>query len=316
MPTIKSLHGIPAFLCLCCLAALAACGGSPSAGPAPNTVPPPTLTPSVLLPAATAQTAALRVGTAIAGATGTAVAPRAPLLSPTPGGNAVSGDGATAIPILMYHQVKDLPPTAGLEDLTWTVSPAALDAQLGYLADKGYVTISLDQLLDGMAGKASLPAKPVVITFDDGWRTQYTNALPMLKKYKQTATFYVVSTYMGYGAYFTWEMTAEVRDAGMTIAGHTLDHANLPTLSAPALDKELRDSKAALESKLAITVSHFAYPYGAYNDAVVAAVKRAGYRTASTINPVSVKNPVSSYLLPRIRVSYKETMADFVKKLP
>lgn len=316
MPNANRMRRLlPALVCVLCLALLAACGGAPSsASTSTPTSAPPSSTPSVLLPAAAI---GAPQSTAAAGASGTP--PRAtqgPSVSLTPVKTAGAGAGAMSIPILMYHQVKDLPPTAGLEDLTWTVSPASLDAQLGYLAEKGYSTINLDQLLDGLAGKASLPAKPVVITFDDGWRTQYTNALPMLKRYKQTATFYVVSTYMGYGAYFTWDMTAEVRDAGMTIAGHTLDHANLPTLAAPALDKELRDSKAALESKLGIAVSHFAYPYGAYNDAVVAAVKRAGYRSAATINPEPVKNPVSTYLLPRIRVSYKETLADFVKKLP
>jgi peptidoglycan/xylan/chitin deacetylase (PgdA/CDA1 family) len=305
------IHRLVAVVCWCCVVSAAACGGPPASpgatAPTPaNTAPPPSITPFVLLPGPTSgPTLRASVGTA----SGTAVAA-------TPFTAAAGGPSAASIPILMYHQVKDLPPTAGLEDLTWTISPASLDAQLGYLADKGYVTISLDQLLDGLAGKAALPAKPVVITFDDGWRTQYTNALPMLKKYKQTATFYVVSSYMGYGAYFDWDMTTEIKSAGMTIAGHTLDHANLPTLSAAAVDKELRDSKAALESKLGITVDHFAYPYGAYNDAVIAAVKRAGYRSAATINPVLVKNPVSTMLLPRIRMSYRETLADFVKKLP
>lgn len=216
----------------------------------------------------------------------------------------------------MYHQIKELPPTASLDDLTWTVSPAALDAQLGYLAEKGYITISLDQMLDGFAGKLALPPKVVVITFDDGWKTQYTNALPLLKKRNQTATFYLVSTYMGYGAYFDWAMTEEIKNAGMTIGGHTLDHANLPKLSAAEMDRQLRESKAALEKKLNVAVTHFAYPYGAYNDVVIEAVKRAGYRSATTLNPTLVKNPVSPHQLPRIRVSYKETLADFAKKLP
>lgn len=216
----------------------------------------------------------------------------------------------------MYHQIKDLPPTASVDDLTWTVSPQALDAQLGYLAEKGYTTIHLDQMLDGLAGKAALPPKAVVLSFDDGWKTQYTNALPLLKKRNQTATFYVVSTYMGYGAYFDWAMTEELKNAGMTIAGHTLDHANLPTLSAAEMERQLRESKATLEKKLSVSLMHFAYPYGAYNDSVVEAVKRAGYRSAVTLIPAPVKNPVSPYLLPRVRVSYKETLADFVKKLP
>jgi len=78
-----------------------------------------------------------------------------------------------SVPILMYHQIKDLPANANVEDLTWTVSPASFAAQLHYLADNGYTTITLDQLLDGYAGKASLPSKPVVLTFDDWSQFQF-----------------------------------------------------------------------------------------------------------------------------------------------
>jgi peptidoglycan/xylan/chitin deacetylase (PgdA/CDA1 family) len=294
----------------CCVASAAACAAQPAAAPptvatASNTAGLPSITPVVLLPGATSGPT-LRAP--VTGTNGAAA-------SATPFVPTGAGPGAAAIPILMYHQIKDLLPTASLEDFTWTVSPSSMDAQLGYLADKGYVTISLDQLLDGLAGKAALPAKAVVLTFDDGWKSQYTNALPLLKKHNQTATFYVVSTYMGYGAYFDWNMTMEVKNAGMTIAGHTLDHADLPKLSAAELDHELRDSKAALEKQLGVPINHFAYPYGAYNDTVVEAVRRAGYRSATTLNPMMAKNPVSPFLLPRIRVSYKETLADFVKKL-
>jgi peptidoglycan/xylan/chitin deacetylase (PgdA/CDA1 family) len=282
----------------------ASTSGSPSASATgvDPALPRPSLTPAVLLPGQISMLALTPVGAS------TAV--------PTPLATFAAGTAAKTVPILMYHQIRDLPPTANLEDLTWTISPASLDAQLGYLADKGYSTISLDQLLDGFGGKTALPPKAVVITFDDGWKTQYTNAFPLLKKHKQTATFYVVSTYMGYGAYFDWTMTEELKNAGMTIGGHTLDHADLTKKSATDMDHELRDSKAALEQHLGVTINHFAYPFGAYNDAVVSALKRAGYRSATTIDPVLVKNPVSAYLLPRIRVSYKEALADFIKKLP
>ena len=121
---------------------------------------------------------------------------------------------------------------------------------------------------------------------------------------------------MGYGAYFDWAMTTDVLKAGMTIGGHTVDHKSLTGLSAADLDHELRDSKALLDSKLGISVTHLAYPNGAFSDTVIAAVRRAGYRTATTINPALVKNPLVPLSLPRLRVSYKDTLADFIKKLP
>lgn len=292
---------------------MAACGGpaTPAVTPTPPG-PTPTITPAVLLPAGAPLSAQ-----ATPGATRPATPARTGTLLPTPLPAIQPGAAASvSVPILMYHQIRDLTASASADDRIWTVAPASLAAQLGYLADKGYTTISLDQLLDGMSGQSPLPPKPVVITFDDGWKTQYTNALPLLKKYNQTATFYVVTTYMGYGAYFDWMMTGEVLKAGMTIGSHTIDHKSLTSVSASELDKELRESKSALEGKLGITVTHLAYPNGAFNDSVVAAVKRAGYRSATTINPAPVKSPVAPLALPRIRVEYKDTLADFAKKLP
>jgi peptidoglycan/xylan/chitin deacetylase (PgdA/CDA1 family) len=289
---------------------VAACGGpsnSPGVAATATAIaqPKPTLTPAVLMPAQLLVITPTTVGT-MASASTTKATPVA----------SYTVDARTTVPILMYHQIKDLTASATQDDLAWTVTPAALDAQLGYLSEKGYTTISLDQLMDGFSGKVGLPVKSIVITFDDGWKTQYTVALPLLKKYKQTATFYVVSTYMGYGAYFDWDMTKALKDAGMTIAGHTLDHSDLVKMNATELDKQLRDSKAAIEKNLGITVNHFAYPFGSYNDAVVAAVKRAGYRTAATINPIPVKSPVSAFLLPRMHATYKQTLAEFIKMLP
>ena len=276
-------------------------------------------TPTTLLPSSTQQPSVtitpvvLLPGTPAAALTPTSVGASSAGLVPTP---LVTAPPTNAtVPILMYHQVKDLPANASLDDLTWTVSPASLDAQLGYLAEKGYTSISFDQLLDGFGGKAPLPSKAVVLTFDDGWKTQYTSALPLLQKYKQTATFYVVSSYMGYGAYFDWNMTKEIAGAGMTIAGHSIDHSDLSKKTAAEVDRQLRESKATLEKQLGVSVTHFAYPYGAYNSVVVDALKRDGYRTATTLNPTLVKYPISPYLLPRIRVSYKDTLADFAKKL-
>ncbi len=269
-----------------------------------GTSPLPSVTPLVLLPG----TPAPLTTSATVSASGVSLAPT-PLAS-------LAAPANLSVPILMYHQIKDLPASANLEDLTWTVSPTALDAQLAYLADKGFTTISLDQLLDGFAGKLPLPSKPVIITFDDGWKTQYTSAFPLLKQRKLTATFYVVSSYMGYGAYFDWAMTKEISDAGMTIAGHTIDHSDLSKKSVTEIDRQLRESKAALEKQLGITVTHFAYPYGAYTNVIADALKRDGYRSATTLNPTFVKAPLSPYLLPRVRVSYKDTLADFAKKLP
>ena len=289
--------------CTSAPAATSALPSSPQPAGGPSQVTP---TPYVLLPGSGP---APLTPVASVGASGVSLAPTPLATAATPSVNA-------SVPILMYHQIKDLPANASVDDLTWTVSPAALDAQLGYLAEKGYTSISFDQLLDGFEGKSELPSKAVVITFDDGWKTQYTAALPLLKKYRLTATFYVVSSYMGYGAYFDWPMTKDVVAAGMTIGGHSIDHSDLTKKPLAEVDRQLRESKATLEKELGVTVTHFAYPYGAYNNVIIDALKRAGYRSATTLNPLPVKAPLAPYLLPRLRVSYKDTLADFSKRLP
>jgi peptidoglycan/xylan/chitin deacetylase (PgdA/CDA1 family) len=302
------------FICAAGMLALAACGGKAPVTPTPAG-PTATITPALLLPVALTPFGQATPGAARPASSSATARPGTIVPTPFPAFQS-SGSLSATVPILMYHQIRDLPANASADDLTWTVSPASLAAQLGYLSDKGYTTISLDQLLDGFSGQSPLPPKPVVITFDDGWKTQYTNALPLLKKNGQTATFYIVSSYMGYGAYFDWTMTTDVLKAGMTIGGHTVDHKSLTGLSAVDLDHELRDSKAVLDGKLGISVTHLAYPNGAFNDTVIAAVRRAGYRTATTINPAPVKSPLVPLSLPRLRVSYKDTLADFIKKLP
>ena len=207
------------------------------------------------------------------------------------------------VPILMYHSV------AATGD-PLSVTPEQLDAHLAYLESAGFTTVSLSQVLDHEEGKGSLPSHPIVLTFDDGYEDAYSAALPLLKKRGQTATFFVVSGFMGRDhqhrvvdrasgkPYLTWDETRALRDAGMEIGSHTVNHGKLTELHPDAVRIQLEHSKRDLEAKLGQKVSVFAYPFTAHRFGVRKAVLAAGYRGAV----VGARGGLDRYELQRFTV--------------
>lgn len=185
------------------------------------------------------------------------------------------------VPILIYHSVR--PHTQGetAMQLRYEVDPNAFDKQLKYLRDNGYTVISLAYLVDALEENIILPPKSIVITFDDGWRNQYAYAFPILKAYQDTATFFIVSDYVGGGYFMTWDQIRVMDNSGMTIGGHSRTHPFLVSIKDPmALKNEIEGSKLIIEKRIGHPIDLFAYPYGHYSDSVVQAVKDAGFRSA------------------------------------
>ncbi len=184
------------------------------------------------------------------------------------------------VPVLNYHQINDHDHNA------LTLSVAEFDAQMKYLAENGYHTITSDELADHFEKGAPLPDKPVLITFDDGYIDNYKNAYPILQKYGLKGSIYIVTDYLNvYPNYLTWQIAKEMQDSGsIDIQCHTMTHVALSELSSlEALYHEAVDSKKAIEMHLKKSVTSLAYPCGAYNDEVQSVVKEAGYRTAFTV---------------------------------
>lgn len=185
------------------------------------------------------------------------------------------------IPVLNYHQINDRDHNA------LTLSTAEFDAQMKYLAENGYHTITADELADHLENGASLPDHPILITFDDGYIDNYNNAYPILQKYGLKGSIYIITDYLNvYPNYLTWEIAQEMQDSGsIDIQCHTMTHVALSELGSPEeLYHEAVDSKRAIEEHLQKSVTSIAYPCGAYNDEVQRVIKEAGYRTAFTVN--------------------------------
>lgn len=213
--------------------------------------------------------------------------------------------GVVNAPILMYHK-----------------TPTDFERQLQFLRDRGYETIDFDQLVAAFTTGTTLPPKPVIITFDDGFSDQM-KAFELLRKYKMKATFYIVnagqsSNYcigagrkydQGYSCgdgYLNWDEIRALDKSGfVTIASHTINHLNLVTLPAELKRQEIILGKKDLEAKLGRTVRHFAYPYGSYNASISAIVREAGFVTAVSTKPGSIHTPGDLLALKRVRSAYK-----------
>jgi peptidoglycan/xylan/chitin deacetylase (PgdA/CDA1 family) len=244
----------------------------------------------------------------------TAIPTRVPTATPfiTP---PASGQTAT-VPILMYHHLADLPNNASQLQMDWTVAPKNFESQMDWLAERGYHAVTIGQLAAHLKRNQPLPAKPIVITFDDGWADGYTVAFPILKKHNFSGTFYVYTNALDHTQFLTWAQVEEMSAAGMDFQSHTLSHPHLRKLTPEAAMKEIADSKAILEERLSKPVTSFDYPFGEYNASVIDLVKRAGFESAVSIAAGYKQRADEIYALHRIRISYPDTVQDMAKRLP
>lgn len=196
---------------------------------------------------------------------------------PTPTIPQVSGQSVT---ILTYHSVE--PKTdkkEGAMQKHYHIYPENFEAQMQYLKDNNYHPITMRQLTDSYKNGTGLPEKSVVLTFDDGWKNQYTYAFPILKKFGYPATFFIITKVRG-GTYMTWDEIREMDQAGMDIESHSETHPKLTKISADKALQEIAGSKKTLETELGHAIDSIAYPYYDHNAAVMKIVEDAGYGAA------------------------------------
>ena len=182
--------------------------------------------------------------------------------------------------ILGYHRIVEK------KVLHPDVTISAFEEQMQFVKDN-YEVITLDHLVDCIKEKKQLQANSVVITIDDGDKTIYKNAYPILKKFNLPATIFIYSDYIGKGG-FTWEQAKEMAENGISFGSHTKTHSNLTEkLKDESGEKylerirlELSASKKVIEENLKTEVKYLAYPYGEHRENVEAEVLKAGYVAA------------------------------------
>ncbi len=220
------------------------------------------------------------------------------------------------LPILMYHYVRT-PPSTKADPLGYrlSVSPADFTTQMDWLSLHAFHPVDFNDVRAYFAGTQPLPARPVVITLDDGYADLYTTAFPILAAHGFKAVAYIVSGFLGWPANVNAAQVVQMDQNGIEIASHTVNHANLARSSNYSLMRELVDSKHTLENLLGHPVLDFAYPSGQFSAQAVAAVQRTGYDTAVT-TLFSVNHSVGDrYMWTRVRVGGGESLAEFADSL-
>ncbi len=182
-------------------------------------------------------------------------------------------------PILEYHSVTN---KTDPESEIYNVPPAEFSAQLDYLQQKGYTTITLLDYARAYNGVEELPEKPIVLTFDDGYENLYTEMLPILEAHKMKAVVYVITNRLGKPGYLTIEELKEMQARGIEIGSHSADHLPLVTLSGEFLENQIHGSKTFLEWNGLGYIYSFSYPNGVYNREIVEMLKQEKFFTAVT----------------------------------
>jgi peptidoglycan/xylan/chitin deacetylase (PgdA/CDA1 family) len=284
----------------------------PTPTPTPEIVDAVSLTQTVL----PAPTAAITDMLALAvPAPKTAPMPNAAATLPTPTSQAVNlapaveatpdGTVRTAhVPILMYHYLSAPPPDANIYRQDLSVSPELFAAHLDAMQEAGYTTITLYELVAYLVNGVPLPEKPVIITFDDGYRDTYANAFPLLKSHGMVATFFVITDFMDEERpeYLTWDMAREMLAAGMRIESHGRNHVSLLDKDRDYLVWQALGSMETIQYELGVRPRFVSYPAGEYDRRVADLFASAGYWAGTTTAQGATHSSDALFDLKRVRV--------------
>jgi peptidoglycan/xylan/chitin deacetylase (PgdA/CDA1 family) len=228
------------------------------------------------------------------------------------------------VPILMYHEISPSPRPAFLR---YTVTVREFTRQMRWLAAFGYQTIDMDSLVSARRGRGSLPKRPIIITFDDGFQGCVDHAVPVLRAHKFTAVFYLVSGLMGESSRWllpelgmelplmSWDTARALAEDGFHCGAHTVTHPRLTGLDRSRCRTELVDARSRLEEKLGRPVVHLAYPYGSFDHDVQVSVAEAGYVSACSTRAGISGADDDLLALRRVNIYGHDSLIDFACRL-
>ena len=230
---------------------------------------------------------------------------------------------AREVPILMYHSIADHGPA---ELAPYRISPNAFREQLRYLRRHGFHAISIEEWAAHISEKRPVPGRPVILTFDDGYKDFIENAWPILERADLSATVFIVTDKVGGTAdwdelagealpLMSWQDLGTLRDKGIEIGSHSASHKDLPTLTAPQVKREGERSRRMLRDRLGVDAKTIAFPWGRHNASVRDALAECGYRFGvATWGGCSslADDPMN---LPRIEIFGDDDIETFAGKL-
>lgn len=220
----------------------------------------------------------------------------------------------------MYHSISEH--TVKEKHNKWRVKPKDFEKQMQWFSKNNWTSYTITELtkLD------EIPEKSFVVTFDDGFEDNYTNAFPILKKYSIKATIYLVPTQTtnhweknntsSISKLLSKEQIIKMQNSGLIEFGsHTLSHVNLSTIDNTQLEKEINDSKKEVEALIEKECEAFAYPYGKFDDLIVDVVKEAGYKNATVVKRGLFEKDDDIFTIKRLGILGTESFPDFLLKI-
>lgn len=216
----------------------------------------------------------------------------------------------------MYHMVREHIPKNKYNSLR--VDPSMFEKQIKYLYENGWTSYTISEAVEQ---REHLPEKSVVITFDDGYKDNMTNAFPILKKYNFKATIYLINNRENIGLTYEPKLSDNdvmtlIESRLIEIGAHTLSHVNLLNCDEAVSHKEICDSKHRIEKDFDIECKSFAYPFGKYKESDVVVVKGCGYtNTVTTKKGIADLTKCNLFEISRVTISGKDSFWVFLLKL-
>lgn len=234
------------------------------------------------------------------------------------------------LPVLAYHKVekrKELGITS--------IPPQKFESQIKFLKSNGFKSISPNVLLDQTQSIDHVQGKPILITFDDGYRGVYDHAYPIMQEYGFTGIIFLTVGYVGKSnswdsapgprfQHLNWDQVREMAGSGFLIGSHSMNHRFLTRLHTEDAKEEILSSKKKLEDSIGKRVDFFSYPYGNYNGRILDLVAEAGYKAGFSLEPRIVSSPngkglpevkFNKYAIPRIAIYLIDSITDLKIKL-
>jgi poly-beta-1,6-N-acetyl-D-glucosamine N-deacetylase len=197
------------------------------------------------------------------------------------------------ITILLYHRFD------GISFPSTNTTSADFARQMEYLQANNYRVFSMDELAQCIEGRLPMPEQGVVITMDDGYLSEYTRAMPILKQHHYPFCIFVYTQAVGSKNYMNYDQLKQIRTCGGEVGCHTITHPCLLDLPEDKIEKEIVVSKQILEKNLGRPVRFFAYPFGQYDAKIRAIAKKAAFRLMLSSDPGSVGAHVEPDRVPR-----------------
>lgn len=228
-----------------------------------------------------------------------------------------------ALPVLLYHSISE---AASSEVARFAITPKVFEDHMRHLAEEGYSSMTVTELLPVLEGRSDvLPERPVLVTFDDGFRDFLTNALAVMQRHGVVSTLYATTGFMGDGEaagtnrsgdeMLSWRELAEVARQGVEVGGHTHSHPMLDTLPHAAARDEIVRCKELIEQHTETAVASFAYPHGYSSTWVRRAVAEAGYTSACAVKNAMSHPADDRFAIARLMLEARHTRDDFLRML-